>query len=199
MVAVQNLGEFVGVGEFSPRLAAALTYLGKNLYPALARAAPEAKWRYDCIAVSRLVAGFLKAACDIDASVRTVATFGVVIEGDVLRWRCSMGAAQEAGPNQWPGHMVVIAEDALIDPTLSGFRSSFPFPQMTATPLLSPRPDRIIDDMSVISGVELGCSVLRLKLYWADRPQDTWRDTPDGRLVWENTAIFRELMAGFRP
>lgn len=137
-VAARKLGEMVVVGTIPARLVAPLEFLGNNLHSTLDDGkGRHAGWsRVACIATSLIVRDFL-TALHIRADVRSVAAYAfATLNGTKYPERALGAPSDRIEPNQWQGHIVVVAEGVLIDTTLRGLDTPgvSSLPRMIALP-----------------------------------------------------------------
>lgn len=201
-VAARKLGEMVVVGTIPARLVAPLEFLGNNLHSTLDDGkGRHAGWsRVACIATSLIVRDFL-TALHIRADVRSVAAYAfATLNGTKYPERALGAPSDRIEPNQWQGHIVVVAEGVLIDTTLRGLDTPgvSSLPRMIALPIVTG--GGTINGLGVIADLSVKAENVDLRLAWVDRPEHQgWRERPDALKIDRRRELTSMLLRSLNP
>ena len=190
------------IGTPPARLHRALMVIGGRLYPLAAktpafRAQPE-RLRISCVFLALSVRDALRSA-GFQAEVRSVAL--AVEKAGVRQVVIGSPADRDAGPGSWAGHLVVLAEGFLIDPSVGQARRPEwkDLTDILTAPCFDPPRAGSLDEqpmtlLSALIGRQEG-----VRMLWYDSPENQrWEKGGDARpdrryrLVEKLTAALRQ-------
>lgn len=193
------LGDMMVIGHPPAKLLKALAVISKYLHP-IFEADPRVEpgiSRRSCILMSLTVRDFLHKVGFADARCQACAftLYGFPI-GSETQFH-SVGMVPDSVGDGWPGHVVVLVDDWLIDTTL--YQVQRPVWEglagMTAAPALTfPEAPLGADIRNEEKGI-------RLELTWAAIDRASWKSAPDAHRTRRQAAVSRlvDSMRGYRP
>ncbi|MBK1666738.1 hypothetical protein CKO28_01590 [Rhodovibrio sodomensis] len=172
----QQIGELVAFTDPPSDLLPILRVIGHDLHRILGKknSVPEGRSRRSCIWASLTVRDLLRHSGFPDAEVAPclLRIQGVDPEAELRRELVIGEEPDNPGDPGWTGHLVVIARDWMIDPTLGQARRPWwrKLPEIAATPTIDPA-----DRISFILSADRTTAV-----EWVARPDlDDWQTAPD--------------------